>query len=285
MHHVAEDDRHENRLAQRALFFFRGKDEVGAVAVRPDADVFLRPFHRLFEFFLVVDAQLHAAADFRHVHGLNAHPEVAFPERMVENRSRDAHRAAADGEITLALERRDGEPGAREAEDFFGDVVRDRRVVLVLHVVPVNRKRGNALLRVAGERCGEVNGARALRAVEAPDGLRRRRVRFERFRDVAPARRDGERAADVVFLELLVRGGGFGGTADAGVGNDAFHRLAVRVLHVRFDERGGGFRHVHGLFFQRFADAEAAAVNRRTNSDGRECIVFHNVPDLKKSFG
>ena len=267
VHHVAEDNRHQNRFAERAFLFFRGKNEVGAIAVRTDFDVFFRPFHGELEFFFVVNFEVHAAAHFRHVNGLDAHAEVAFPERVVEDRSRDTHRATADGEVAFSAERSDRQPGAGEAENFFRDIFRNRGVVRVLHVVSVNRERGNAFLRVAGERGGEVNGARAFRAVEAPNRLRERRVRFKRFRDVAPARRNGERASDVVFAELLVRGGGFCGTADRRVGDNAFDRLPVRVRDVRFDERGGGFRHVHGLFFERFANTEAAAVNRRTNSD------------------
>ena len=165
-------------------------------------------------------------------------------------------------------------PGAGEAEDFFRYVIRDGGVSRILHVLAVNGKGGEALLVQARQGGGQVHGAGALRSVEAPDGLGRERVHVESFTAVAPAGRYGQGDPYVVGLELVRTGGGFRGAADAGVRDHAFDGFAGGVADIGFNKGGGGLGHVHGLVFQRFADAEAAAVNRGTDSYGGE-YCFH----------
>ena len=86
-------------------------------------------------------------------------------------------------------------PGPREPEELLLHVGRDGRVAGILHVAPVDAEGGQALLAVAGEHCREIDGARALGAVEAPDRLGHERVHVHRLGAVAPAGRDGERDA------------------------------------------------------------------------------------------
>ena len=55
----------------------------------------------------------------------------------------------------------------------------------------------------------EIDRARALRAVKAPNGLNSQWVKIHRLTAVAPAGRNGQRDADVVGLEFVRAGGGF----------------------------------------------------------------------------
>ena len=122
-----------------------------------------------------------------------------------------------------------GQSGADEAEDFRPHVGGNLRGVLVLHVAAVDAEGGQSLLGVPGQHGGQVDRPRPLSAVETPDGLGQQRIHVHGFRAVAPAGRDGERHAHARSGELLRRPGGLGDAADAGVGDDAFHRRAARV--------------------------------------------------------
>ena len=103
-------------------------------------------------------------------------------------------------------------------------------VAAVLDVAAIDSKGRQALLGVSREHGGEVNGARALSAIEAPDGLGRERIGIHRFRAVAPAGSHGEGDAHIFATEFLRAGGGFRNAADAGVRNHAFHGLAGGVF-------------------------------------------------------
>ena len=268
MHHVAEDDGHEDGLAQGALLLLGREDEVGAVALRTNLHVLLGPLHGQVELGLVVDAQFHAAANLRHVDRLHAHAHVAFPEGLVHDGTGDTHGAATDGEVALATQGGHGKTGAGEAQNLLSHVLGDGGIIGVLHVVTVDGECGHTLLGIAGKSSGEVHSAGALGAVEAPDSLGRGGIGLEGFGDVAPAGSHDKGAAHVVLSELLVAGSGLSRATDGGIGDDALHGLAVGVLHVGLDEGSSSLGHVHGLILQRLTNAKAAAVNRRANPDG-----------------
>ena len=269
VHHVAEDDGHQDALTQRALLLLRGKHEVGAIAIRADVDIALGPGKSQLQLLLVVDLLLHAALHLGHVHRLHAHAQVVLPEGLVHDGTADAHGATTDGEVALALEGCHGDTGAGKAQDLLCNILGNGGVILVLHLVTVDGERGHTLLRIGSQGGSEIHGAGALRAVEAPDSLGRAVVGLEGLRDVAPARGNNQRATHIVLRELLIGGGGLGRATDAGVGNNTLDGLTVGMLHVRLDEGGGSLGHIHGLILQRLTNAEAAAVNRRANPDGR----------------
>jgi hypothetical protein len=85
---------------------------------------------------------------------------------------------------------------------------------------------------MGGEHGGQVNGARALGAVESPYGLGVIGVHVHRLRAVAPARRDGDGGAYALALELLGTGGRLGHAADGAVGNDTLDGASVAVAQV-----------------------------------------------------
>ena len=47
----------------------------------------------------------------------------------------------------------------------------------------------------------------------------------------------------------------------------AFHALAIGITQAGGDQFRRGFGHVHGLFFERLADAAEPAVNRGPDAD------------------
>jgi len=118
---------------------------------------------------------------------------------------------------------------------------------------------------VCGEGGGEVDRAGAFGAVEAPDGFGDRRGEVDGFATVAPAGSDGEGDADVFSCELFGAVGGFGGTTDAGVGEDDFDGETTGVADVFGDEGSGAGCHGHGDFFKRFTDAAIATVDSGAN--------------------
>ena len=215
----------------------------------------------------IKNSLVHAAQKFRHVNRLDPHAEIILEERLVHNRAGDAHRDAAHAEIRFAAHQRDRETGAGEAENFFLHVGGNGLVAAVLHVVSVNAERRNALLRMTGQHRREINRAGPFRAVETPDGFRDLRVHVHRLAAVAPARRDRERHADAFARKFFRAGRCLGHAADAGVGDDALDALAVRIAQAGGNQFRGGLGHVHRLFFERFADAAEAAVNRRPDAD------------------
>ena len=119
------------------------------------------------------------------------------------------------------------------------------------------------------QRRRKVNRAGALSAIKAPDGFWPQRIHIDSFAAVAPARSDGNGDADVLAAEFLFAGGGLRHTRDAAVGDDALNLRAAGVTQFFRDQRGGGFRHVHGLLFQRLAYPHAASIDHRANANFR----------------
>ena len=194
---------------------------------------------------------------------------------MIDDRTGDAHRDVAERHVALAADGGDGEAGAGEAQELFLHVGGDRGIAGVLHVTAVDRESRQALLVVRGERGGQIDGARTLGAVEAPDRLRTQRVHVDRFAAVAPARRDGDRQADVGDLELVFARGRFGHAADAGIGDHALDRLAGGVAQILLQELGRANGHVHRLLFERLAHAQATVVDGRADADFGEKLCVH----------
>ena len=266
-HEVAGDEGHLDRDLPLGVEALAGTLGLRAVPILALATVRLHPGECLGELDFVVNPPVDAPDELGHVHRLAAHPEPVLEEVRTDDRSGDAHGRSAHGEVGAAAHGRGGESGADEAQDLLAHVIRDLLVPAVLHVVPVDAERGQALLRVAREDRGEINRARPLRAVEAPHSLGRERVGVHRLGPVAPARRDGERDTDVLAAELLGAGRRFGDAADAGVRDDALDRLSGRVAQGRTNELRRGLCHGHGLGFEGFAHAAEAAVDGRADAD------------------
>ena len=133
----------------------------------------------------------------------------------------------------------------------------------------VDGERRDPFLAMGRQRRGQIDRPRTFGAVKAPDGLRAQRIHVDGFAAVAPAGGDGDGDADVLAAEFLFTGGRLGHAGDAGIGNHALHPGAAGVAQFLADKRGGGFRHVHGLRFQRLADPHATTIDYRTNTDLR----------------
>ena len=237
------------------------------VLVLAVAEVFVRPGQRHFQLNFIIDFLVDAAAQFGHINRLDLHPQPGFKEVMVDDGASDAHRNAPHGEIAFPFHTGNGKPGAGKTQQLFLNVGRDGGVVGILDIMAVDRERRDPFLTVGGQRGGQIDGAGALRAVKSPDGLRAQRIHVDGFAAVAPARGDGDRHADVLAAELLLTGGGFRHTGDAGVGNHALDLRAAGMTELLANQRGGGFCHIHGLRFQRLAYPHPTSVNHRANTN------------------
>ena len=131
----------------------------------------------------------------------------------------------------------------------------------------VDAEGGKPLLGVGGEDGGKVHRARALRPVEAPDGLDGVRVHVHRLASVAPAGGDGDGDGDTFPGEFLGTGGGFGHATDGGVRDDALDGGAVGIAEFRAQEVCDGDGHPHRLVFQGFPDAVHPSVDGGADAD------------------
>ncbi len=186
---------------------------------------------------------------------------------MIDNRACDPHRNTAHRQITFPLHARHGQASTGKTQQLFLDIRRNHLVARILHIMTIDRKCRNPFLVVRSQRSRQIDRARALGAVKAPDSFRAQRVHIDGFAAVAPARGHGNRQANVRGAELLFAGGGFRHTGDATVGNHAFNGRSTGVTQFFTQQRSRGFRHVHGLLFQRFAHSHPAAINYRSNAN------------------
>jgi hypothetical protein len=163
--------------------------------------------------------------------------EIALEEGVVDDRAGDAHRRAADAQVRLAAHDCHAETRSGEAEQLLLHVRRDRGVGRILDIVPVDAECRQALLRMGREDRREVHRARSLRAVEAPDRLRRERIHVHRLGPIAPAggHRDGD--ADAFVPEELSRLRRLGDATDAVRSDDALDGRTVRIAQLGTEQR------------------------------------------------
>ncbi len=187
-HEVAGDEAHLDAGFPVLVLLFPGPLCVRRVGIVALFTVGFHPGGCALELVLIVDAELHPANELAHVDVLVAHAEVVLVEALGDVAAGDAHARAAHGEVALAPHVGDGDSGAGEEQEFVLNVRRYGAVVGVLDVLAVDPERGNALLVVAGEGGGEIDGAGALGSVKTPDRLGDEGGHVDRFRSVAPAR-------------------------------------------------------------------------------------------------
>ena len=277
VHEVAGDERHLGDELPPVLVLL-GVLPLRRVPVLALLEVLADPLVRLLVLLGIVDTLFDATGELGHVDVLVAHAEVGAEEVGVDNGARDAHGDGAHGQVGLTLHLRDGQASGRVVEEAGAHVLGDGGVVSVLHVLAVDAEGGDADLGVAGQGGGEVHGAGALRAVEAPDGVRHRGVHVGGLGAVAPAGGDRQGQANVVRAELRGAGLGLVDAADRGVSDDDLDGAAVRVAQVGGEKLGDGLRHVHGLLFERLTNALAAAVNSGADSDTGVVCHYSFIP-------
>ena len=191
--------------------------------------VLVDPLHGTVELLVVVDAEVHAAQNLHQVDILRAHAEVVLEEVGVDDAAGDAHAGVAQREVALAAHRGHGLSGACKAQQLLGYIIGNGVVGGVLHVVAVDAEGGQPLLCVRGEHGSQVDGSRALRAVEAPYGLGVVGIHVHGLRAVAPAGSHGDGGAHALALKLLGAGGALGHAPYRGVGDDTLHGTAVAI--------------------------------------------------------
>jgi len=277
VHEVAGDERHLGDELPPVLVLLRVLP-LRRVPILALLEVLADPLVRLLVLLGIVDALIDTAGELGHVDVLVAHAEVGAEEVGVDDRAGNTHGHGAHGQVGLALHLRNGQTGGRVVEEAGAHVLGDGGVVSVLHVLAVDAEGGDTDLGVACQGGGEVHGAGALSAVEAPDGVRHRGVHVGGLRAVAPAGGDRHGQADVVLAELGGASLGLVDAADRGVSDDDLDGGAVRVTQVGGEKLGNGLRHVHGLLFERLTNALTAAVNSGADSDAGVVCHYSFIP-------
>ena len=278
---IPDDEGHLHLELQFRGLLRRRMLQLGGVFVQPFLPAGFHPRQRLFIFLMVIDAGLDAAQHFRHIHPLRADPQIFLEKVGVAVASHDPHRHAADVDVAFAPHLSHRRRAFRETHDFLRHVLRDGVVLNVLHVVPVDRIRRQAPLRVGRHHRRQIHGARAFGPVEAPHRLDRRGIHVHRLTAVTPAGRHRQRRDHVFPAELLRGPRRLRAAADALVRDHAFHRASVGVPHPLRDQRRGRLRHLAGLLFQPFSHPEPPSVDDRPDPDFRvDAPMIHTAASL-----
>ena len=235
----------------------------------------LGPGQSSLKFLVIVNLQLHAAEHLGHIYPLGADAQVVLEELRIAERAHDAHGNGADAHIGFVLHHADSAGAAGEPENFFLNVAGNGGIRDILDVVTVDREGRQASLVVSGHNGGQIYRAGTLGAVKAPNRLNGGRIQVHRLAAVAPAGSNAQGGAHILRGELLGAAGRLLAAADGAVGNDAFHRSAVWITDLGFNQLLGHLSHLHGFFFQAFPHAEPAAVNDGADANGR--IVCHKI--------
>ena len=268
-HQVAGDHRHLDGIFKCFFCTLFGKTLFAVVDVFADFAVLVCPGNGFLEFRGVVNVFIDAADDFAHIHGFAAHSEVFFIEIGIEDGTGDSHGDGTDGQVGFSAHLGSRHAGTGETQDFFRYIRGNFFLVGVLDIASVNAESRQAFLGMGRQHSRQINSAGTFRSVEPPDRLDGVGIHVHGFGTITPAGGYGQSNRHVLQFEFVGTCGGFRHTADRGVGNDAFNGLAVGVTQIFGNQFGGGFRHSHGLIFQRLTDAFPAAVDSGTNTNLR----------------
>ena len=278
-HQVAGDHAHLRDIIPHFFVAFR-REGIAVAEVFTLLAVFPDPFTGFGIFFRIVDIFVDAADDLAHIHRFATDVQILFKEFRIHNGTGDPHRHRADGEIRFPAHERDRDGGTGETEQFFLHVVRDDRIGGILHIPPVDTESGQTFLCVGCEDSRQIDCAGAFRAVEAPDSFLGEGIHIHGFGTIAPAGRDTDGRHDIFRCKIFRTGSCFRHTADGGLCDHTLDFFTVGIAQVGFDQLGCRLRHVHGLIFQGLADAFAAAVNDRSDTDLRHFCV-HKTPRFR----
>ena len=205
------------------------------VAVKALFAVGANPAERLFVFLGVVDAQRHAAQNFSQVAPLGADAEIFLEHFRVTIAAHDAHGHSAHIDIGFVLHPAHSNSTACIAQNFFLHISGNGFIGCILHVMAVDGKSGQSLLGVCRQHSCEINCARALGAVKAPNRLDGFRVHIKCFTAVAPARGDSQCCHNVFAAEFILASRRLCAAADGAVRNHALHGRAVGIAQIFAD--------------------------------------------------
>ena len=227
LHQVADDQHHLDDELPVAVLLLSRSLQLRRIFVKALDAPLARPFESSFVFLVIVNALGHTADDLDLVDRLDTHTEIVLNEARIDDRAADAHADRADLQIRLPSHLGDRQSRTAKAQELFAHVTRDLGRVGILHVVAVDAKGGQTLLRMGGKHRSEVYGAGALGSVKAPDRLDRLGVHIHRLGAVAPAGRDGQGDGNALFSELLLAGRALTDPSDRRIGDHDLDRLAV----------------------------------------------------------
>ena len=176
--------------------------------------VFLHPSHSLGKLLLVVDTEIDAAQYFYQRDVFRTHAKILLQEVGINDRTGNTHASIAKRQVRLTAHRSNSLCSTGKAQNLLCHVSRNRIVVQVLYVVTIDAVGGQSLLGMGGKDGSQINGARTLRTVEAPDSLRIGGVHVHGLGTIAPARSHGNGTADTLAFKLGCTGSTLADTAN-----------------------------------------------------------------------
>ena len=277
LHQITDDKGHFHDKFPISIFLFPGFLPFGTVFIPTffRLAILLRPCHSFIIFFVVIYSLFHATQDFGLVHTFIAHAQIFLKEILVHDTACNTHALAADGQIALPAHLGHSHGCTRPTQYLFGHVGRNGIVIQILHVMPIDAESGQSFLSVPGQYGSQIYGSRTLGPVKAPYGFRPIRIHVHRLRAITPTGSYGNRSPYPLALEFPGTGRTLAYAPYCAVGNHAFHRRTVAILHVRRNQICDSPSQTHGLVFQTFADTALPTVDGRTNTNLR--ILVHNI--------
>ena len=253
VHQIFDDAHHLNDKLPILFLFFRSLLNFRRVLIKTFPALFLGPCKSFLKFFFVVDTFCHTADDFHFIHGFHTHAQIFFDKCRINDGSADSHTDGSDLQIGFSPHGGSCHSRTAEAEKFFLYIFRNLRIVCILHIMAINTERRKPLLGMGSQYGSQINRSGTLRSIEAPNRFDGHGIHVHGFCAVAPARRYGQCDIHAFFFKLCGTGCGLRHTADGGVRDDNLHRFSVGISQIICEQFCGGFRHVHGLLFQRFS--------------------------------
>ena len=237
------------------------------VAVKALFAVGFNPAQRLVKLVMIVNAQGDPAHNLGHIYPLGTNAKVFLEHFRVAEAAGNTHGNATQVHIGLVLHPAYCSGSVGKAQDLLCHIGRDLFIRHILHIMAVNGKGGQPLLRVSSHDGGQVHSAGALRAVKAPNRLNGVGVHVKGLRSVAPAGGHRQGGNHILAGKIFGTLGCLCAAADGGGGEHALYRRAVRIAQIFFDQRFGCGGHAHGLSLQALTHAAPAAVNGGANTD------------------
>ena len=180
-HNILHNERH---LYDKLPFFILLLSAVcTAVRIRimPLLTVCLYPCKCFLELLFIINAQIHSAQDFGHVHPFRTHAQILYIKQRINKGSHDSHGNCTDSHISLIFHLSDNGCTSCKPQNLFLYIRRDLILLHILYISSVNGITGQLHLVVCRKRRSQINGSRTLRTVKAPDCLNGKRRNINRF--------------------------------------------------------------------------------------------------------
>ncbi len=279
-HQIPGDQGHLDGDLPIPILFRPAALDLHGIVVFAFRAILFHPSQRPLELLRIVDTPLHAAYELGHVDGFNTHAQVRLKHSLVHDGASDPHGHTAHGQVGFAAHSGHRQAGFGKLQQLLSNIPRDGRIARILDIPAVDAESRQPLLGVPGHHSRQIDRARALGAVEAPDCLGNEWVHVHRLGPVAPTGGDSDGNADTLLRKFVSALSRLRDAADASIGDDALYRQTVGMAQVFAQQIRNCLGHCHRLVLQGLSHSLPATVNRRPNADLRhvsdEPVVWRN---------